>query len=200
MQRPTRSAAAADDHATLDYWDDPIDVYAIKLTKGETVFARLDLGRVPNWLTLWQPGTMHVTGPARIELSEPCGARERPSAGRSGWLSRPGQRHLLPRGAGRRRHARRRRLPARDRGRSRTAAAARLGQKLFVGHVAQHPRGVADDERPRRDVLRHDGAGADERLLADLDRRAEHRAGADARAAADRRPLDQLAPRARCGP
>ena len=57
-------------HATLDYWDDPIDVYAITLTKGESVFARLNLGRVPTWLTLWQPGTMHVTGPKRIELAE----------------------------------------------------------------------------------------------------------------------------------
>ena len=44
----------------------------------------------------------------------------------------------------------------------------------------------------RRDVLRHHGAGADERLLADLDAREEDRPAADARAAADRRPLDQL--------
>ena len=117
QQRPTRSAAAADDHATLDYWDDPIDVYAIALTKGETVFARLNLGRVPNWLTLWQPGTMHVTGPERIELSEQS-ARGATVGGQERLAyRRPGQRHLLPRGAGRRRHARRRRLPACDRGR-----------------------------------------------------------------------------------
>ena len=55
--------------ATLDYWDDPVDVYAIKLVKGETVFARLNKGQVPNWLTLWRPGTKTVYGPARAELA-----------------------------------------------------------------------------------------------------------------------------------
>ena len=54
-----------------------------------------------------------------------------------------------------------------------------------------HARGAADDDDPRRHVLRHDRAGADEGLLADLDAGAEDRAAADARAAADRRPLDQ---------
>ena len=36
--------------------------------------------------------------------------------------------------------------------------------------------------------------GTDEGLLADLDRRAEHRSGSDPRAAPDRRAFDQLAP------
>jgi subtilisin family serine protease len=56
-------------HATLDYWDDPVDVYAITLTRGETVFARLNRAPVPNWLTLWRPGTKTVLGPARSELA-----------------------------------------------------------------------------------------------------------------------------------
>jgi subtilisin family serine protease len=55
--------------ATLDYWDDPVDVYAIKLVKGETVFARLGQSSVPNWLTLWRPGTKTVYGPARAEFA-----------------------------------------------------------------------------------------------------------------------------------
>jgi subtilisin family serine protease len=55
--------------ATLDYWDDPVDVYAIKLVTGDTVFARLNKGQVPNWLTLWRPGTKTVYGPPRAELA-----------------------------------------------------------------------------------------------------------------------------------
>ena len=46
---------------------------------------------------------------------------------------------------------------------------------------------VPDHHRTCRDVLRHDRAGADECLLADLDRRTEDRAAADACAAADGR-------------
>jgi subtilisin family serine protease len=56
-------------NATLDYWDDPVDVYAIKLAKGDAVFARLNKGQVPNWLTLWRPGTKTVYGPPRTELA-----------------------------------------------------------------------------------------------------------------------------------
>ena len=56
--------------ATLDFWDDPIDVYAIRLDQGETVFIRLDRSRVPNWLTLWRPGTKTVLAPPRSELAD----------------------------------------------------------------------------------------------------------------------------------
>ncbi len=55
--------------ATLDYWDDPVDVYAIHLAKGETVFARLNKVQVPNSLTLWRPGTKTVYGAPRAELA-----------------------------------------------------------------------------------------------------------------------------------
>jgi subtilisin family serine protease len=49
--------------ATLDYWDDQIDVYSIKLFKGERLFARLSPAtRAAVRLMLWKPGTQHVTG------------------------------------------------------------------------------------------------------------------------------------------
>ena len=51
--------------ATLDYWDDPIDVYSIRLAKGEQLFARLGRSTVaPTTLALWKPGTAHVEGSA----------------------------------------------------------------------------------------------------------------------------------------
>ncbi len=57
--------------ATLDYWDDPVDVYSLKLAAGEEVFARLGTASVvPNSLLLWKPGTVHVSGPARSLLPD----------------------------------------------------------------------------------------------------------------------------------
>jgi subtilisin family serine protease len=49
--------------ATADYWDDPVDVYAVRVTAGE----RLSIGlRGPGMkglqLELWRPGTLHVDG------------------------------------------------------------------------------------------------------------------------------------------
>ena len=68
--------------ATLDYWDDPTDVYAIPLRKGEALTANLSstipLGR----MQLWAPGTTHI-GDLRATLSNGTGrlpavsARER---------------------------------------------------------------------------------------------------------------------------
>ena len=47
--------------ASLDYWDDNIDVYRVHLQKGTRLFARLTPGtRAPVRLTLWAPGTEHV--------------------------------------------------------------------------------------------------------------------------------------------
>src|SRR6185436_10890355 len=59
-------------------------------------------------------------------------------------------------------------------------------EQLLVAHLAHLPRGDADHERARRDVLGDDRAGCDERLLADLDtgdqdRLAPHPAGATER-------------------
>ncbi len=48
--------------ATLDYYDDPVDVYRVKLTKGEQLKARV----TGNWsganlgLVLWRPGTTQI--------------------------------------------------------------------------------------------------------------------------------------------
>ena len=49
--------------ATLDFWDDQIDVYRIKLRKGQTVAVSLQgpAGTRPN-LMLWRPGTQQVEG------------------------------------------------------------------------------------------------------------------------------------------
>jgi hypothetical protein len=47
--------------ASLDYWDDNIDVYRLHLNKGARVFARLSTGsRAAVRLALWAPGTQHV--------------------------------------------------------------------------------------------------------------------------------------------
>jgi subtilisin family serine protease len=49
--------------ATLDYWDDQIDVYGIRLRKGQTVAVSLrgPAGTDTN-LALWRPGTQQVEG------------------------------------------------------------------------------------------------------------------------------------------
>ncbi len=51
--------------ATLDFWDDPVDVYRVRLTRGERV--RVVLHGPPSSevsLALWKPGTEHVQGPS----------------------------------------------------------------------------------------------------------------------------------------
>jgi hypothetical protein len=48
-------------NASLDYWDDNIDVYRVHLKKGARVFARLTpASRATVRLALWAPGTQHV--------------------------------------------------------------------------------------------------------------------------------------------
>ena len=47
--------------ASLDYWDDNIDVYRVHLKKGAQLFARLTPGSAAQVrLVLWAPGTQHV--------------------------------------------------------------------------------------------------------------------------------------------
>jgi subtilisin family serine protease len=47
--------------ATIDYWDDPIDVYRVKLRPGERVSAAVHAGSdAATSLVLWKPGTQHV--------------------------------------------------------------------------------------------------------------------------------------------
>jgi Subtilase family len=57
--------------ATLDFWDDDLDVYRVPLRKGQRLYARLTPG-VPARvrLSLWRPGTQHVEG-----LDAPIGNR-----------------------------------------------------------------------------------------------------------------------------
>jgi subtilisin family serine protease len=51
--------------ASLDFWDDPVDVYSIRLQKGRNLYVRLSPS-VPKaaGLVLWKPGTEHVEGPS----------------------------------------------------------------------------------------------------------------------------------------
>ncbi len=70
--------------ATLDYWDDPIDVYRVALRRGQTLTALVE-GPPSGAITmaLWKPGTVHVTaGPAatrhsRLLLTERPGGMQR---------------------------------------------------------------------------------------------------------------------------
>ena len=79
--------------ATLDYWDDQDDVYAIRLRRGQRVYVGLT-GRNANMdlsLALWRPGTpsiepVHNVG-YRAKISVQPGGRQYFShrAGRDGW-------------------------------------------------------------------------------------------------------------------
>ena len=52
--------------ATLDSWDDPLDVYSVKLAAGETLAARVQGPTGTNMsLELWRPGTITVEGSGR---------------------------------------------------------------------------------------------------------------------------------------
>jgi subtilisin family serine protease len=47
--------------ATLDYWDDQVDVYRVRLAKGQRLYARLTPSATAHVvLTLWPPGTKRV--------------------------------------------------------------------------------------------------------------------------------------------
>ncbi len=49
--------------ASLDYWDDNLDVYRIRLARGQRLFARLSPATTAKVrLQLWAPGTDHVDG------------------------------------------------------------------------------------------------------------------------------------------
>jgi hypothetical protein len=90
--------------ATLDYWDDQIDVYGIHLSRGQLLSASV-VGppAADTNLALWKPGTRRVEGLSvriglRLRLSAGPGAAERVAyrARRPGWyyleikLSTPG--------------------------------------------------------------------------------------------------------------
>jgi hypothetical protein len=78
--------------ATLDYWDDPFDVYAIKLARGQTLVARLSSTIALGKMQLWTPDTTHVADMRgilgnRAARSAPVGGEQRlvfraPAAGK----------------------------------------------------------------------------------------------------------------------
>ena len=50
-------------HATVDYWDDPVDVYSVEVRAGERLVVGLRGPGIKGLqLALWRPGTIHVTG------------------------------------------------------------------------------------------------------------------------------------------
>jgi hypothetical protein len=69
--------------ATVDYYDDPLDVYKVSLGPGERLKAKL----AATWpganvsLTLWKPGTAHVSAPAakpQLRAAQSVGAGSHP--------------------------------------------------------------------------------------------------------------------------
>jgi hypothetical protein len=67
--------------ASLDFWDDPLDVYSLRLEKGRQLFVRLSPSSASAVsLVLWKPGTQHVDGSPRRSRS--------PGRNVSPWSSR----------------------------------------------------------------------------------------------------------------
>ena len=175
--------------ATLDYWDDQIDVYRVVLKKGQRLFARLTPEEVAaTRLALWRPGTKHLDGldaeiTGRLVQSKRAGGQERLA-----YTARVSGTYYLEA-----------KLIAPVRDTVSSPALAREGhgaliEQLLGRHVAPDAGGVAVDDLLRRHVLGDDGPGPDEGFLADLDTGTEDRAAADARTATDRRALDQVVP------
>ena len=79
--------------ATIDYWDDQIDVYAVRIARGQRLFARLSSSPgAAAKLLLWKPETETVEGlaaptAARAAQSSHVGVQERLSysARAAGW-------------------------------------------------------------------------------------------------------------------
>ncbi len=77
--------------ATLDFWDDRDDVYAVRLRRGERLFASLRAAGAETALALWLPGTQSVDDlgrqDRRVRLSRSSGPDERFSytAAQEGW-------------------------------------------------------------------------------------------------------------------
>lgn len=67
--------------ATVDFWDDPVDVYRVKLRRGQYLAAALrgPAGTNTN-LVLWKPGTEQVEGRSAAELAQRATASLRAGA------------------------------------------------------------------------------------------------------------------------
>lgn len=56
--------------ATLDYWDDDVDVYRVTLRRGQTLYARLTPGAAgKTTLALWRPGTPRLEHATSADLA-----------------------------------------------------------------------------------------------------------------------------------
>ena len=141
---------------TLDTWDDPNDVYSIKLRKGQGISVLVRSGKLDTSVVLWKPGLRALalaTDELRARRSvHPEGVPERLV------VPRPHERLVLPAGQ------------AGDApGSGAVLASTSRHRSSSSGTSRGSARGVADHQRPRRHVAEHHGARADERLLADLD-------------------------------
>src|SRR5262249_29692835 len=58
-------------HATVDFWDDPVDVYAVRVPAGERLAIAVHGPGVHGLqLVLWKPGTRHVFGKPQAVASQ----------------------------------------------------------------------------------------------------------------------------------
>jgi hypothetical protein len=79
--------------ATVDFWDDQDDVYAVYVQEGARLDVSLDGAAGDLSLALWRPGTGSVVGavpgPGRVRLSARAGPREHAGlrAPAAGWYS-----------------------------------------------------------------------------------------------------------------
>src|SRR5207249_1199514 len=156
--------------ATLDYWDDPLDVYAVKLTAGTTFAARVQGSAEANVnLDLWRPGTLTVLSPARI-LTDRVARAARPGAvERIVYTARRDEHVLLERRVGG--HVRVR-LDLRERADRRVV----LDQRPAPDHdvvaylAALSDTGLVADDHARADpsASEDDGAGRDDRARPEL--------------------------------
>jgi hypothetical protein len=65
--------------ATLDYWDDPVDVYRVRMAAGQRLAVTVrGPGRSDVTLALWKPGTTTVSGAARplVRKASPGAAKQ----------------------------------------------------------------------------------------------------------------------------
>ncbi len=93
-QAPRVWGGSAFVRATVDYWDDPVDVYAVRVRAGEQLsVAARGPGIRGLQLALWKPGTVHVVGRSsalrayRVLQSRHAGPNQslRYQAAVSGW-------------------------------------------------------------------------------------------------------------------
>jgi subtilisin family serine protease len=84
----------AEVRATLDFWDDPVDVYAVRIRAGQRLTATVQSSaRLRTRLVLWRPGTPTIVQAAatarRFRAAQAAGARVRTRldvrAKESGW-------------------------------------------------------------------------------------------------------------------